>query len=984
MDAKSYEKIVELTRQRSEWVPQDIPIGTCDGDQVNLMDYIGEGPLKRGTTFFLPVVAPQSDICGHEKTNRENRKKVVQYVFDACAHSGFPIVNESWDLRDKRINIVCDRGILHDPSKSKGIRKTSTHRPTRKEDLCPFRFNIHWFEEKQLWGIKAGLGVRCHKGHMCLDKENVKVLGTRALPPQALEFCMDALRSDATPGMIKAYAKQNHNVTLSSSKIEYWQRLVNPKRGEHTSAASSLIQSLKDAGDISFVALYDDPSSSLLRVKKPSRGEQTRLQSALYSSRETEPTLVSERNLQENTNAMKYVCPVRDSMCLDDGQLMLLALIWNQDKEYRLGCLNPDVFAVDVTEQTNSEKRPFIMFAGITGNNETFSLCRGFLPSQQRWVFDWFFGTAVPFLIPSVVLNRNRMMLTDGDEKEYNSFLASLDEHYPNSCHHLCTWHLLDRGLRRSAIMGLCSHENMCNDGVVAFKAIKLWIQSWFTTLETEMEYKHSFKKLHEWLSTEEVITCMGANVVSRIVEFIRSSITPHKNKWLYAYFLKRRTYDRQSSQLVEVENSVLKRASNGPKPFHAIDTAARKMILLQDMRISEKCQKAANAMNKRNTRATPNDIDTSLTNYCVEQVLLQSNAGYDYDVYRQNDSVFFVKRKPDSALTSPELEAYKLDVGRGRQSTETNHRNALYFVPKYERTRVVSIVVKEDKQFLQCSCGKFERHGFPCRHIYAVLKRKPMPYDVIARFHKSYESHYLVDQKYTEHYDALLSNEMPGPPVEQSDLLQTEIDESIPTAVIDSLPNHELLLSRACKWGRLEETAADGRAQVRLQEEFSLSQTASRFADDANSVDNVFDFCDGADSVLENDKCPALGSPDDSNIDPSTSEDIVSVSEDDLLQGHLDAQMSSVAPRGGNFHQDYGPVFQEYCKMSEWGPKYSTMLGGIMMKGLELTRRAYLRDQKSKRPHDITNAHSVVSSHLEARGPKKAKRLKPIGSPSR
>jgi SWIM zinc finger len=56
--------------------------------------------------------------------------------------------------------------------------------------------------------------------------------------------------------------------------------------------------------------------------------------------------------------------------------------------------------------------------------------------------------------------------------------------------------------------------------------------------------------------------------------------------------------------------------------------------------------------------------------------------------------------------------------------------------IPKYVRTRLVSVV---GGKYLRCTCGYFEQWGFPCRHIYAVLKRFPSANDVIPRYHKHY-----------------------------------------------------------------------------------------------------------------------------------------------------------------------------------------------------------------------------------------------------
>jgi hypothetical protein len=70
---------------------------------------------------------------------------------------------------------------------------------------------------------------------------------------------------------------------------------------------------------------------------------------------------------------------------------------------------------IDVTEQTNNEKRPLLVLGGLTGDNKTFTSCRAFLPSQQRWVFDWFLSTALPYLFPMDILGNGDDFNDDDD-----------------------------------------------------------------------------------------------------------------------------------------------------------------------------------------------------------------------------------------------------------------------------------------------------------------------------------------------------------------------------------------------------------------------------------------------------------------------------------------------------------------------------------------------------------------------------------------
>jgi hypothetical protein len=127
--------------------------------------------------------------------------------------------------------------------------------------------------------------------------------------------------------------------------------------------------------------------------------------------------------LSASEEAAAYANGIRESLYLPDSAEVLLAIVWISDDERRFLAMFPEVFAVNVTEQTNKEKRPCIKLAAVNGENQTFTGVEGFLPSCCKWVFDWFFGTALPGLLPERVRLRNRLLLTDGDVNEYDAFL---------------------------------------------------------------------------------------------------------------------------------------------------------------------------------------------------------------------------------------------------------------------------------------------------------------------------------------------------------------------------------------------------------------------------------------------------------------------------------------------------------------------------------------------------------------------------------
>ena len=99
---------------------------------------------------------------------------------------------------------------------------------------------------------------------------------------------------------------------------------------------------------------------------------------------------------------------IRRNMRLTDSQSLLLAIAWISDTEHRLVRMFPEVLFMDVTSQTNNEKRGLFLAAGKDSNAQAFTACHIVLPSEQRWVFQWIFSHGLPFLFGPNVLRLNR------------------------------------------------------------------------------------------------------------------------------------------------------------------------------------------------------------------------------------------------------------------------------------------------------------------------------------------------------------------------------------------------------------------------------------------------------------------------------------------------------------------------------------------------------------------------------------------------
>jgi MULE transposase domain/SWIM zinc finger len=448
--------------------------------------------------------------------------------------------------------------------------------------------------------------------------------------------------------------------------------------------------------------------------------------------------------------AQAYAKNVRESLRVGNGSV-LLAIAWMTEEELRIVSMYPEVLASDVTEQTNKEKRSLVMLAGLTSAMKSFTACRAFLPSCCSWVFDWFFATAIPALIPAKVLQRNVAMYTDGDSNEYNAFLAAKPMHYPNSSHRLCSWHLINRGMRAQGL----NSKGLEPQGCVYFEVAVKWIKSWCSLIESDAEFSFSYSSFMEWLALPDSKEHLQYTA-AMLHNFVLKYMMPHRTKWMRSKFMKTRSFERRSTQFCEVENSVMKTCAMGPRPNQSIDAAASAITKQNTKRLEKKFKDAALSVDAAPTTYVweMHEFENSCNAYVVGQVQKKFERMSSHRVLRRSDASFFVQ-----------------SVGRFEASENFSH--PLFhrsIIPYFSRVREVTVhscsQAPQRKLYLKCSCGMFDRFGYPCVHIYLVLNRDPVPNDVVVRYHKVF-AHCYGNKDHNDLddlFEQTIARETPGP----------------------------------------------------------------------------------------------------------------------------------------------------------------------------------------------------------------------------
>lgn len=146
-----------------------------------------------------------------------------------------------------------------------------------------------------------------------------------------------------------------------------------------------------------------------------------------------------------STEAKSFVKNLIQQLTTSYGTI-LLAVMWISDEGKRYHTKFPHVLGCDVTFGTNAEKRPLFRASGKTPDNKNIPHINAFVPSQQRWVFEWIFEDGLSSILDGTALSETCMILTDQDAQLVGTLLNKLRESdricaYGLALNRLCSWH---------------------------------------------------------------------------------------------------------------------------------------------------------------------------------------------------------------------------------------------------------------------------------------------------------------------------------------------------------------------------------------------------------------------------------------------------------------------------------------------------------------------------------------------------------------
>ena len=160
------------------------------------------------------------------------------------------------------------------------------------------------------------------------------------------------------------------------------------------------------------------------------------------------PTTEQKQIMNCPKKMKKELKKLRKQMGFKDGTDILLALSVASDEMMRHVHMFPEVFFMDVTANTNRQKRELFILVVKDASGETFIGNATVIPSGKKWVFLKIYQTFFLKLYGPVTIGRNRLAITDDDRSEYGPLenCVSTLECYAKSKHMLCIFHAIAMG----------------------------------------------------------------------------------------------------------------------------------------------------------------------------------------------------------------------------------------------------------------------------------------------------------------------------------------------------------------------------------------------------------------------------------------------------------------------------------------------------------------------------------------------------------
>ena len=263
-----------------------------------------------------------------------------------------------------------------------------------------------------------------------------------------------------------------------------------------------------------------EPTETLLATKNTIYAAKRRVKTESLQS------LSPMVQLKQNLSDSDYTTQVKTD---SDGTLKALFFCHNSSLEL-LQAYNTILF-LDSTYKTNKYKMPLLHIAGVSGNNNSFSVAFCFLAEENVDYYTWAlkcFSSVISVheITPPEVLMTDREL----------ALMNAIEDVFPNSTHMLCTWHI-EKNILTNA-------TQLIKDQDLVRKILSHW--SNLIKISTPSEFYSSFSRF-------------AAIYPGEFIEYVEKTWIPLAPRFANAWTKKITHFDHRTSSRIESSHSYIK-----------------------------------------------------------------------------------------------------------------------------------------------------------------------------------------------------------------------------------------------------------------------------------------------------------------------------------------------------------------------------------------------------------------------------------------
>jgi hypothetical protein len=392
---------------------------------------------------------------------------------------------------------------------------------------------------KRWYFPRLGSGDCGHKGHCELLPDQVRVQSS-VVDSDELELIVQQLQNNIPVACIQALLLDRTDTALSRGQIRALRitpdelnnlRDVTVVGGTSNTPAERLLRHLQSTERVTYIALTGERAQSGLITFRQTRKRKQ------HTPAVEEDVIDGMGNYVDDDSPQAFVERLTNALSLENGQKILLAVAWVTEEAKRYFKMFPEACGVDVTNGTNSEKRPNARGTLLTSNNKNIPFWNSFLPSESGWVWRWILVKAFRALLPKSGLDQMNLMITDQDPRCYEQIGAARQLGVlPKVAHRLCCWHKVNRNYSLKARSRTVTEKDKQFTRVV-----EKWLYSFSKNdLETREEETFSIEMFEHFLGQQSHVTDALKHFTHEFwvkVSFGNLDISAFLDIWIFGYF---------------------------------------------------------------------------------------------------------------------------------------------------------------------------------------------------------------------------------------------------------------------------------------------------------------------------------------------------------------------------------------------------------------------------------------------------------------